>query len=56
MNVAVGIERIRAVMIVQSGEGVSPNVGIGKVIVERTARIVTVEVVVRKTGAEGFGI
>lgn len=57
MNVAVGIERIRAVMIVQSGEGVSPNVGIGKVIVERTARIVTVEVVVVwKTGAEGFGI
>lgn len=43
-------------MIVQSGEGVSPNVGIGKVIVERTARIVTVEVVVWKTGAEGFGI
>lgn len=40
-------------MIIRSGEGVIPIVGIGKVIVERTARIVSIEVVVRGNGAMG---
>ena len=41
-------------MIIRSGEGVIPNVGIWKVIVERTARIVLVEVVVWSIGPHGL--
>ncbi len=40
-------------VIIRSGEGVIPIVGIGKVIVERTARIVSVEVV---RGIEVYGL
>lgn len=40
----------------QSGEGVVPIVGIVKVVVEQTARIVSVEVVVRSIGAHGLGV
>ncbi len=43
-------------MIIRSGEGVVPNVGIWKVIVERTARIVSIEVVVRGNGAHVLGL
>lgn len=53
MNFSVGIERIRTVMIIQSGEGSVPIVGIVTAVVERTAWIVSVEVVVR---FHGFGI
>lgn len=56
MIFSVGIKRIWTVMNFRSGEGVVPIVGIVKVVVEQTARIVSVEVVVWKTGAEGFGI
>lgn len=40
----------------QSGEGVVPIIGIVKVVVEQTARIVSVEVVVRSIGAHGLGV
>lgn len=43
-------------MISRSGEGVIPNVGIWKLIVERTAGIVPVEEVVRGNGSHGLGI
>lgn len=43
-------------MIIRPGEGVLPIVGIVKVIVERTAWVVSVEVVVRKIEADRFGI
>lgn len=43
-------------MIIRSGEGVIPNVGIWKVIVEGTARIVWIEVVVRGNGNHGIGV
>lgn len=43
-------------MIIRSGEGGIPNVGIWKVIVERTAGIVPVEVVVRGNGSHGLGV
>ena len=43
-------------MIIRSGEGVIPIVGIGKVIVERTARIVSVEVVVWGIEVHGLDI
>ena len=40
----------------QSGEGVVPIIGIVKVVVEQTARIVSVEVVVRSIGTHGLGV
>lgn len=40
----------------QSGEGVVPIIGIVKVVVEQTARIVPVEVVVRGNGSHGLGV
>ena len=40
----------------QSGEGVVPIIGIVKVVVEQTARIVSVEVVVRSIGAHELGV
>lgn len=43
-------------VIIRSGEGVIPIVGIGKVTVERTARIVSVEVVVRGIEVHGLDI
>lgn len=43
-------------MIIRPGEGVLPIVGIVKVIVERTAWVVSVEVVVWKIEADRFGI
>lgn len=43
-------------MIIRSGEGVVPNVGIRKVIVERTASVVSIKVVVRGNGSYGLGV
>lgn len=43
-------------VIIRSGEGVIPIVGIGKVIVERTARIVSVKVVVWGIEVHGLDI
>ena len=43
-------------MIIRSGEGVIPIVGVVKVIVERTAKIVSVEVVVRGIEVHGLDI
>lgn len=43
-------------VIIRSGEGVIPIVGVVKVIVERTAKIVSVEVVVRGIEVHGLDI